>query len=64
MRYRVRRLQVVAISNGAADGVENGQGYSILAPGRRGGTTQGLSGAETKASCIGPDPRCSMPADT
>ena len=29
----VGRLQVVAISNGASDGVENGQVYSIFAPG-------------------------------
>jgi hypothetical protein len=29
----VGRLQVVALSNGAADGVENGQVYSIFTPG-------------------------------
>jgi hypothetical protein len=31
----VGRLQVVTLSNGAADGVENGQTYSIFAPGDR-----------------------------
>jgi len=31
----VGRMQVVALSNGGADGVENGQTYSIFAPGDR-----------------------------